>query len=302
MGIRVQKRVYVIALIALFIVLVLSGCSDRAKSESEIIEDIEACDSFKILNAEIENLEVVKRQTDKDNRSDLVYVTVEARNDNMECTLSFILQYELYNEGWFLEGGIVRDSSGPWEISGPDEERLISDFKENSSTCQEWDFDYIDLEVLDSSYNSSALTYYEKTVNVDVVCYYGVLTGFEYRANVSIIYEYENGDWVLSRVETKDMDMVPHYSPTVSASDEIMDTFEAYFGPTVGYDTFDSYEYLRSEEDWEDGLETRYYRATRIDEADVETYLVTIPLTFYVEEDGDYGWRYSQYDITYELE
>ena len=151
MGIRVQKRVYVIALIALFIVLVLSGCSDRAKSESEIIEDIEACDSFKILNAEIENLEVVKRQTDKDNRSDLVYVTVEARNDNMECTLSFILQYELYNEGWFLEGGIVRDSSGPWEISGPDEERLISDFKENSSTCQEWDFDYIDLEVLDSS-------------------------------------------------------------------------------------------------------------------------------------------------------
>ena len=187
MGIRVQKRVYVIALIALFIVLVLSGCSDRAKSESEIIEDIEACDSFKILNAEIENLEVVKRQTDKDNRSDLVYVTVEARNDNMECTLSFILQYELYNEGWFLEGGIVRDSSGPWEISGPDEERLISDFKENSSTCQEWDFDYIDLEVLDSSYNSSALTYYEKTVNVDVVCYYGVLTGFEYRANASII-------------------------------------------------------------------------------------------------------------------
>ena len=71
--------------------------------EKDIMEDLKASDQFISDTAEIESCEIIKRQTNTENGTDEVYVTVEGGNDELSFTLSYILTYELYNEGSFLE-------------------------------------------------------------------------------------------------------------------------------------------------------------------------------------------------------
>ena len=65
--------------------------------EKDIMEDLKASDQFISDTAEIESCEIIKRQTNTES------VTVEGGNNELSFTLSYILTYELYNEGWFLE-------------------------------------------------------------------------------------------------------------------------------------------------------------------------------------------------------
>lgn len=93
-----------LTLIVLTMFCVLTGCSSTPKNEKGIIEDLKASDQFISSTAEITSCEIIKRKTDTENNTDEVYVTVEGGNNEFSFTLSYILNYELYNEGWFFRG------------------------------------------------------------------------------------------------------------------------------------------------------------------------------------------------------
>lgn len=286
---------FILIFLLVFLLVFLSGCSDKSKNEAAIIEDLQAHVAFISPTAKINDCEIIKRQTDKDARSDVVYVTVNAESEQLTCTLSFVLRYELYNEGWLLES--VNRTDGPWEISGLNEDQLVSDIENHDYYFSDWSLDVQDVEIVDEGYNSSASNLYEKWLTVSLTAQHSL---FDYYATYNVFYEIVDGDWKVQNVETQNRRYVPTYSLNTSASDKIMETLEMdlFLGEGIMYDSF---EYLRTDEDWENCQETRYYTATKNWFYGTETFIVAIPLNFYLE-DGDTHWSYNSNEITHNLQ
>lgn len=99
--------------------LILAGCSHApaVKSDSEIMNELS---SGKYLgesypNFAIKDVEIIKRQTDVEDKSDKVYVTLSVINDDESISgyIDMVLLYELYNDGWILEECEL-DYDGAW--------------------------------------------------------------------------------------------------------------------------------------------------------------------------------------------
>lgn len=78
--------------------------SDGTLKESDIKVDIQNEDLFVSQGLTITNFEVIKRQTNIDNKEDIVYVHVEGENADFAVVRNYKLLYVLYNEGWMLDG------------------------------------------------------------------------------------------------------------------------------------------------------------------------------------------------------
>lgn len=104
-------------LVLLIFLIALAGCSPSAKSEKEIVDDLQENSAFFSTGGEltITGYDVTKRRTDADNFADIVYLDIYAENDDIDCILSYIMHYELYNDGWILES-VERDYEGQWSI------------------------------------------------------------------------------------------------------------------------------------------------------------------------------------------
>ena len=98
-----KRKIYVATLLTL-LVLLLTGCSESAKKEKQIIKDLQKSSSFfSQQDAEITDYDIIKRQTDEKNKSDIVYIHVVAENDLFLWDRSYVMTYGLYNEGWILD-------------------------------------------------------------------------------------------------------------------------------------------------------------------------------------------------------
>ena len=87
------------------------------KGENDILRDVQESSAWFTTGGEltVTGCEITKRRTDEKNFSDVIYVDVFAENEDIDCTLSFIVKYELYNDGWELES-VDRDGEGMWQI------------------------------------------------------------------------------------------------------------------------------------------------------------------------------------------
>lgn len=93
------------------------------KNESDMITDLQNNATFySNLDAKIQELEIIKRQTNEDDKTDYVYVSVRATNEYIECNRTYKLDYTLYNEGWILDY-VTPYEADRWDIAplkGPD--------------------------------------------------------------------------------------------------------------------------------------------------------------------------------------
>lgn len=119
-----KKRIFYVLIIITFL---LSGCGKKVKSENDIQKDIQTSSQFyNNQTVIIDNLNIEKRQTDKKEKRDIVYVEVKASNEEIDCNFSYILTYNLYNEGWILDD-LKINSKGEWTIrpkKGPEQEYI----------------------------------------------------------------------------------------------------------------------------------------------------------------------------------
>lgn len=102
-------------LIVVLMLITLTGCKGtELVSEEQILTDLQQVRLADEHDVTVDSVTVVERKTDTENKTDTVYVTVEASNDDIACTLSYELIYHLYDQGWSLEDHRV-NSAGVWE-------------------------------------------------------------------------------------------------------------------------------------------------------------------------------------------
>lgn len=71
----------------------------------------------------IRQLDIIKRQTLTEQYTDTVYVTIQADSTSVSYIRSYVLQYNLYNDGWILDSA-SEYADGPYDtfpLTGPDE-------------------------------------------------------------------------------------------------------------------------------------------------------------------------------------
>lgn len=123
MGNIMKKSQFVILLIVWG--LMICGCStnnDGAKKE-QIKEDIETSEYLSQYGLEVYDINIEKRKTDRGNKIDSIFVSVNSKNEDIDYLCKLELNYTLYNEGWLL------DNILPYQ----EEEWCISPFKDVSN-------------------------------------------------------------------------------------------------------------------------------------------------------------------------
>lgn len=122
-----KLRITALAL-ALLCLLGLAACGSgpKAASESTIREDVIGWDEV-IYSSDLElvSLEIVKRQTNEDQKTDFVWVDIVAENEDCRYIASCKLSYGLYNDGWLLDSYEVLEDSMEY-LNGPDPNAVLA--------------------------------------------------------------------------------------------------------------------------------------------------------------------------------
>ena len=120
-----MKRVW---LMMLLICLLLAGCGMEVKDEQAIMEDILAEDVIlKDYRPQIIWMEIIQRQTNKDDKTDRVFVQLEGRVEAESFTCQYALCYEYFDQGGWILQDIQPYMQEEWTIHCPDEKQLRSD-------------------------------------------------------------------------------------------------------------------------------------------------------------------------------
>lgn len=106
-----MKKIWIFqSAILLFVVLVnLSGCNTASpvKSNSDIMNELSETKYYLETYPEfiIKDVDIVKRQTDVENKTDKVYVTLSVSNEDESISgyIDMEVLYGLYNDGWVLD-------------------------------------------------------------------------------------------------------------------------------------------------------------------------------------------------------
>lgn len=142
--------------VLLAILMTFGGCKPKEASEDEVqqalLQSSPYMDYFDPETSMVEDFTITKRQTTSENGTDVVWVSVNAKDDEKSATLSYVMNYVLYNDGWRLED-LSRDMESIWEFSplqGPSDD-LIKGVVPSSATSVSTE---TNLEV-----NSATVTY-----------------------------------------------------------------------------------------------------------------------------------------------
>lgn len=99
-----MKRKIMLFIIAILIAVLIVGCGNSIKTEEELLTDLIADSSFSMVEgSEVSELTIIKRLTDKDNKTDKVYISISIDHEAATATQAYIMYYTYYNEGWLLD-------------------------------------------------------------------------------------------------------------------------------------------------------------------------------------------------------
>ncbi len=113
---------------AVMLLLALTACGQKPLDEQQLQQAVEACEDYAWMEAETTDFEVVKRQTNEDDKTDTAWVTIKGKADSFTVTRSYEVHSVLYNDGWKAEDVVAwydpetPDSAVP--LAGPSEEEI----------------------------------------------------------------------------------------------------------------------------------------------------------------------------------
>lgn len=153
-----------LVIVLLVLILTLAGCGmEPIKTEKEIAQDLEESKDFLPgFEMDIDDLEITKRKTDEEDKEDLVYVAVEASNDEVVCKVEYKLTYNLYDSGWILD---------EVEVYG-DESRFLPKVKPSEELIQESIGDSVVVEEQLDLENGTYSCWYDSIIEEDLVTFY----------------------------------------------------------------------------------------------------------------------------------
>lgn len=146
-----MKKSILMIILIMTVTLMLAGCSSVPKEE-EIQQDLESFSDKAFLEdgEKIDSLTIEKRDTDKKNKSDLVWCTIVTEKDDVSYEKEVTLSYYMYDKaGWTLEDYKVADQ-GKWNIiplSGVKETDLRSNLVGKTITVDNQSWEILDSEI-----------------------------------------------------------------------------------------------------------------------------------------------------------
>ena len=170
-----MKKSILMIILIMTVTLMLAGCSSVPKEE-EIQQDLESFSDKAFLDdgEKIDSLTIEKRDTDKKNKSDLVWCTIVTEKDDVSYEKEVTLSYYLYDKaGWTLEDYKVADQ-GKWNIiplSGVKEVDLRSNLVGKTITVDNQAWEILDSEISQLTIKSQNTDLEKKTdqITMDIV-------------------------------------------------------------------------------------------------------------------------------------
>lgn len=205
---NITGRNILFTILLLGTLLFMSGCTKSGKSEKELVADLQE-DPFFLCNQDITITDhnIIKRQTDVQGKSDIVYINVKAENEYISWNRSYVMTYGLYNEGWILDDVAAYDESN-WKVQplqGVDDE-IVQEYmdlykRENlfdtvelvdrTTTLEEdWSEDRITFRAVTEHLYGTEILEYNQMWYFDEYSYGFVLAGYPERVDRSIILNY----------------------------------------------------------------------------------------------------------------
>lgn len=126
-----MKKIFTLVVCFFAVAMLLMGCGNSVVDESQLKTDFEAYmkADFSAGNEQIVEINIDRRQTEKDKKLDMVWCTVKTEDEKCAYEKSLILTYRLYDEdGWILDDVSV-NSRSEWNImplAGADNNEIIA--------------------------------------------------------------------------------------------------------------------------------------------------------------------------------
>ncbi len=193
-----KKKISISTMILLITLLSLTGCDKAAsvKSDSDIMNDLSESKYYAEIYPEstIKGIEIIKRQTDVENKNDTVYatLTVASNDESVEGYIDVMILYGLYNDGWILdscevyyEGEHAGANLHPVSGLGLSAEDVSSDLSGLTGNS------YTDVEIYDSGFDAeNSIEYYSITGKEPHTYMTGTID-----ATVAYYFEPSTGRW-----------------------------------------------------------------------------------------------------------
>lgn len=217
-----MKKIGMAILLCSLCVLVLTSCGASTKSEKQILEDLQAED-FMLYHYKWDDvdMEIIKRQTNEDDKEDFVWCSVKAETDDFTYENEYELKYVLYNDGWLLEetqGKKMLAYTFKQNVIMIDEDTILADIADADAffdandlevtsvmvydadfpTATEWEFSDTPTGYWDAIYHQQGIF---KWYQVDVEAQN---SEFTYLNSYTVSYQYDYDRWELHAVEGAD--------------------------------------------------------------------------------------------------
>lgn len=204
------KKLLFFLILVIYSLLLLTSCGGpKEKSETDILNDIQGQDDFFVdYELIIEDYNIIKRQTNPDDKTDYVWVEINASNDEFTYDAAYELIYVLYNEGWQLEN-----------------------FNISAQSYEASDYDFItqadaDMAISEAGYDEYTYEYRDTSIN-QVTFYYAasiseMLLRTDYAVRVNYTF-YPQGGWRRTSIENDVLGYCPDLVGTWKSTEYDMD-------------------------------------------------------------------------------
>ena len=219
-GGRFVKRIYLPIAILIFVFL-LSSCSTQPASQKEILSEIAEYENFNDIGMSITDFSETKRQTDKKNKTDVVWVSIVAENDYCEYQADYVLHYSEYNSGWLLEN-IVCEYASPYKAKTPVDEELVTQDAYSAMQVDLEVFNIISIDVDTPSFYAEEIYQDTPTQSYIVSCSAeNEIANFE--SDYELVYHLDKTTgWKCLSVNRIDYNEYPKHDPDPSYVEEII--------------------------------------------------------------------------------
>lgn len=293
-----MKKVATCLILAACVILLFSGCGKSAKNEAAIRADLDEGNylSSEGVNFKTNEFEIIKRQTDVDNKSDTVFASIKAisEDDSAQMTGEYTISYVLYNDGWLIDD-VSTDSATIVPLHG--KEFTTDELVEAFAVWEYYNIENLSVEEYEEDLENGMIYYY---VYAEDVCAYAT----EY-IHAAVTFYYSTSDgwqpwdcWVDVRSSEYDWHIAGKYDrPSKRVADLITINDDTPSGQTSIYidDPESDYHYeIDSDHVWLHDLNTESLETIVADAnsyKSVHKYIEDYGFPVYMQ--GDYEYYYD---------
>ena len=224
--------------------VLLSGCLKSPKTEKEIIQDLNESKDLPVKGLEYDKASILKRRTDKRDKTDLVYVRASGKMNETRFSFSYKLDYEYFDQGGWILQKAEPDDMESWEIDPVDEGQIQKDVVEHDTdllrAAKHSEYSIVSTEISP-----------EKGRCVATMSVTGQGEDFTFEALITAEYQFAAAGWEYESHSLHDLSITPTKS---ESSESVEEAVSLLYGLPAHE------EYI--ETDWDSCAETHYVTVT----------------------------------------